>query len=341
MKNAKYKNTRYNYVKRKKRKKKSAKNSDFSFAIQMVALALALYFIAFGTPTDSQDYTLRSPNAKNVDVPAAASNEVPEPTVAVTEPAFVIVENALPLEIHQIDVSCANAYLIRYDNFTIFADGGQSFAYDEVVEYLDSFGVKSIDCYIATHWHKDHVANMIDILNAYAHERTIVYGPSESTSGKYWVPKGTYTQMTPGTSFEIGDVGVLCVGPDVVTQNGTVNNDSLNILIQYKDFKFLMTGDYMKDTVINGFGELVKDIDVLQMPHHGLSPFCISEGTLSYCNPSTILVPADSSKPTHELVAKLEMNAKILDNTNGNITVLSYGSGYKVFTNVTTPNNLK
>jgi beta-lactamase superfamily II metal-dependent hydrolase len=258
-----------------------------------------------------------------------------------TEPAIVIDENALPLEIHQIDVSCANAYLIRYDGFTLFVDGGQSFSYDNVLEHLDNFGVKSIDCYIATHWHKDHVANMVNILNTFGHERTVVYGPSEGTSGKYWVPKGTYMQMTPGTNFEIGDVGFLCVGPDEVTQNGSVNNDSLNILVQYKDFKFLMTGDYMKDAVIKNYGELLKDIDVLQMPHHGLSPFCISEGALRHCNPSTILVPADASKPTHELVGNLGMDAKILDNTNGSVAVVSYGNGYQVYTDVKTPNDLQ
>lgn len=342
MKNAKYKNTRYNSVKRKKRKKKSAKNSDFSFIIQMVALALVLYFIAFGSGEKNVTEKVTKRNL----VPEISSETsetvevVTEPEVE-TEPAFIIDENALPLEIHQIDVSCANAYLIRHDNFTIFVDGGQSFAYDEVVEHLDSFGVKSIDCYIATHWHKDHVSNMVTILNTYAHERTIVYGPSESAKGKYYVPKGTYTQMLPGTSFEIGDVGFMCVGPDEVTQYGNVNPDSLNILIQYNNFKFLMTGDYMKDTVISSFGELVKDIDVLQMPHHGLTPFCISEGAISYCNPSTILVPADSSKPTRELVDKLELNTKVFDNTSGCITVVSYGEGYKVFTNVSTPNDLK
>ena len=342
MKNTKY-NNRHTPVRRRKRRKKSTQNSDISFAIQMIALALVLYYVAFGGGTTpiAKESTLEAPATEVVAEPMIVSEDEPAVAEVATEPPIIIDENALPLEIHQIDVSCANAYLIRYDNFTIFADGGQSFAYDNVVDYLDNFGVKSIDCYIATHWHQDHVANMVNILNTYGHERTIVYGTSETPSAKYYVPKGTYAQMTAGTSFEIGDVGFMCVGPDEVTQNGTVNNDSLNILVQYKDFKFLMTGDYMKDAVISNFGELVKDIDVLQMPHHGLSPFCISEGAISFCNPSTILVPADASKPTQELVANLELDAKVLDNTNGCIAVVSYGAGYNVYTNVSSPADLK
>lgn len=344
MKNAKY-NSRNTSAKRRKSRRSESRGINVSFAIQLIAMILVFVYISshFGTmPVGSEksgniaDKEISVQEAENL--PAVAAEE---PVVAETEPAIVIDENALPLEIHQIDVSCANAYLIRYDGFTLFIDGGQSFAYDNVLEYLDNFGVESIDCYIATHWHKDHVANMVSILNTFGHSRTVVYGPSEDTSGKYYAPKGAYMQMTPGTSFEIGDVGFLCVGPDEVTQNGTVNNDSLNILVQYKDFKFLMTGDYMKDAVINNYGELLENIDVLQMPHHGLSPFCISEGALRHCNPSTILVPADASKPTHELVGNLGMDAKILDNTNGSVAVVSYGNGYQVYTDVKTPNDLQ
>lgn len=346
------KNTKYNNRKRPVKRRNSRKNEhvriNFSFAIRLIAATLVLFYIAsnLGNPpavSEKSDNVVTQENtvqqAENQPAIAVAAEETPVENVP--EPTIFIDEDAIPLEIHQIDVSCANAYLIRYDGFTLFIDGGQAFAYDDVIKHLDNFGIKSIDCYIATHWHKDHVANMVNILNTYGHERTIVYGPSKNPTSKYYVPKGTYMQMTHGTSFEIGDVGFLCVGPDEVTQNGTVNPDSLNLLVQYKNFKFLMTGDYMKDAVIQNYGELVKDIDVLQMPHHGLSPFCISEGALLYCNPSTILVPADASKPTHELVGSLELNAKILDNTNGSIAIISYGDGHQVYTDVNTPNDLQ
>ena len=352
MKNAKY-NSRNTSVKRRKPRRSRDVRINVSFAIRLIAMLLVLFYISshFGTPpviSEKNDNISEKENTVQEveNQPAVAAVVAEDPHVdnvneEVTEPTMVIDENALPLEIHQIDVSCANAYLIRYDGFTLFIDGGQTFAYDNVLEHLDNFGVKSIDCYIATHWHKDHVANMITILNTFGHARTLVYGPSETPMGKYWVPKGSYMQMTPGTNFEIGDVGFLCVGPDEVTQNGTVNPDSLNVLIQYKDFKFLMTGDYMKDAVIKNYGELLEDLDVLQMPHHGLSPFCISEGALLHCNPSTILVPADASKPTHELVDTLGMDARIFDNTNGSVAVVSYGNGYQVYTDVNTPNDLK
>ena len=345
MKNAKY-NSRNPSVKQHKSRRSKSRGINVSFAIQLIAMILVIVYISshFGTMPVNSEKSGNIAEKKNTvqEVENQPASVAKEPIANIeTEPAIIIDENALPLEIHQIDVSCANAYLIRYDGFTIFVDGGQSFSYDNVIKHLDNFGVESIDCYIATHWHKDHVANMVALLNTYGHERTIVYGPSDEPRGKYYVPKGEYTQMTTGTSFEIGDVGFLCVGPDEVTQNGNVNNDSLNILIKYNNFKFLMTGDYMKDAVIKEYGELVKDIDVLQMPHHGLSPYCISEGSMLHCNPSTILVPADSSKPTHELVDALGMNAKILDNTNGSIAVVSYGSGYQVYTDVNTPRDLQ
>ena len=181
MKNAKY-NSRNTSAKRRKSRRNRTVGINVSFAIRLIAVILILFYISshFGTvPVVSEKTDNIAEKEETVqeaeNLPAVAEEE---PQVEVvneeaTEPTMIIDENALPLEIHQIDVSCANAYLIRYDDFTLFIDGGQTFAYDNVLEHLDNFGVKSIDCYIATHWHKDHVANMITILNTFGHDTFI------------------------------------------------------------------------------------------------------------------------------------------------------------------------
>ncbi len=332
MKSTKYNNKRYRSA---KRRKKNARNSEFSFWVSMILLAACLYYVAFGINTAPVS------NANESKVPSVAqskqaTNETEETTIATEENIYTI-----PLEIHQINVSCANAYLIRYDNYTIFVDGGQTFAYNRVEKYLSSFDVDSIDCYIATHWHSDHVSNAEKILSEYGSSRTVVYGPSESPSSKFLSNDHHYMQMVHGASFDVGDLTITCVGPDSVTQNGSVNNDSLNILFQYGDFKFLLTADCLEEEAFNMYADLLTDIDVLQMPHHGLKPFYITEDTLTVCNPSTILVPAESSKPTSELVASLDLDANVLDNTSGSIAIVSYGDNdYQIYTNVTAPTDL-
>lgn len=240
----------------------------------------------------------------------------------------------LPFELHQIDVGCANAYLIRYDDHTVFIDGGQSFAWKTVNNYLSNLGVKTIDIYINTHWHGDHADNMGKLLENYGHPATLVYGTSASANDKYPVSQGFYIQFENNDSFQLGDVTFTCVGPYEVKNAGTSNYDSLNIIIQYNDFKAFITGDYVYDQTIVEHGELTKDVDILQMPHHGLEPLCMSKTALEHCNPSLILVPANSSTPTNKIVRELELDATVLNNQSGCIAVVTYGDDYKVYTGV-------
>ena len=342
MKDTKF--NRHKSTKRSRKQRKRTRSSDFSFVIQMIVFIIFLYYIVFvgGEIPDSSENLPKETIVEEVEnLPQTDLVEVEPETEHVNEPIIdlatePVYEPPLPLEIHQIAVGQANAYLIRYDDFTIFVDGGRKRSYDKVKKYLDNFGVESIDMYIATHWHGDHVENMNSILQDYGHEQTIFYGTTPEPTSKYDIPETPYIQMVHGTNFNIGNVGFLCVGPDEILYNGRENPDSLNILIQYNDFKFLMTADYIKDAAVETYGEFLKDVDVLQMPHHGLQPFRISESTMLHCNPETMLVPVDNSYDSRHFLKTLGLETKVYDNKDGNIAIVSYGEGYELYTNVKT-----
>lgn len=328
--------------KRSRNKKQHTRSGDVSFVIQMIVFVIVTCHILFAgsVPQDFSESTPEITVVENVQISSLVEpTEMPTEQVAepiaepVTEPVY---EPPLPLEIHQINVGQANAYLIRYDGFTIFVDGGKSHSYNHVKKYLENFGVKNIDVYIGTHWHRDHVGNMSNILLDYANDQTIVYGTTENPSSKYEVSKGTYIQMVHGTNFSVGNVSFLCVGPDEILHNGNENPDSINLLIQYNDFKFLMTADYIKDAAIEMYGEFLRNVDVLQMPHHGLQPFRISEMAMLYCNPEIMLVPVDNSYDSRHFLKTLGLETKVYDNKDGCIAIVSYGDGYRVYTDVET-----
>ena len=345
------KSNRNKPAKRPRKRRKYTRTINIRFAIRLIAWAIILYYIVLVTNvTPKIDTSI--PNGETVVEPTAEVNtdvvtEEVEQTIPETVPETIPVEisepideNPLPLEIHQINVGQANAYLIRHDDFTIFVDGGRTRSYPVVKKYLENFGVESVDMYIATHWHGDHVENMNSILDDYGHKDTIFFGTTAEPSSKYDIPATPYTQMTHGTSFNIGDVGFLCVGPDEILHNGRENPDSINLLIQYNDFKFLMTADYIKDTAIETYGEFLKDVDVLQMPHHGLQPFRISEKAMLHCNPETMLVPVDNSYDSRHFLKTLGLDTTVYDNKDGCIAIVSFGEGYEVSTNVKTPLDL-
>lgn len=315
-----------------RKKRYHTRRSNLSFTFSMILLGTFLVFLAFASINP-----VKAPEAAktaNTNLATVELSETIHEETTIPEEMQVPTEASVALELHQIDVGCANAYLIRYDGYTIFIDGGQSFAYKTVSNYLDNIGVIYLDAYIATHWHGDHADNMSKILDKYAHQATVVFGPSASPNSEYPVSQGMYMQMVNGDSFQYGDLTLTCLGPYKVKEDGNSNPDSLNILFQYKDFKALITGDYLYDKVIEEYSELTANVDVLQMPHHGLDPLCISKAALQHCNPSLILVPANSSSHTNKVVREENLDATVLNNQSGCIAVVTYGNGYTVYTGV-------
>lgn len=77
-------------------------------------------------------------------------------------------EQALPmLELHQVNLGCADGYLIRFGNTTVLIDGGEAWPNKPerlLPQYLEAVGVTHVDAYIVTHWHLDHCMNVNYIL---------------------------------------------------------------------------------------------------------------------------------------------------------------------------------
>lgn len=262
----------------------------------------------------------------------------PETIVIVTmaPTATPIPETSGNMEIHQINVGCADAYLIKSGDIAIMVDGGLSESRSKVLNYLRNNGVSQLTAYIATHWHGDHVQNMSAILNEFGTNETIVFGPSKNISSSVSIPngKGQYMQMVDGNTFDFADIHIKCMGPYKVQQSGECNYDSLNFLITFEETKFFMTGDYVHKEVLDSYREELKDVDVYKMAHHGLKVSDMSGSTevLPVLNPGIILVPANSSNPTNNLLSKLGISASVYNNKSGNVVVTTDGFNVTVST---------
>ena len=71
------------------------------------------------------------------------------------------------LELHQVNLGCADGYLIRFGNTTVLIDGGEAWPNKPerlFPQYLEAVGVTHVDVYIVTHWHLDHCMNVNHIL---------------------------------------------------------------------------------------------------------------------------------------------------------------------------------
>ena len=325
------------------------------FLLEMAILGVVLFYV-FGSPISTEPATQVTTTTNTPE----ATSEVPEvpiqtpevtsvPVVVTPEPTATPAPAPKKLSLHQINVGCANAYLLQYGETNIFIDGGLSGSLKTVVSYLDEHGVTYLDAYIGTHWHGDHTDNAAELLSRYGDSETILYGPSETPDGlvkmlrnRVYSKKSSaaklgsdvnYVQFKVGDTLTFGEMELICVGPYKIQQDGACNYDSMNFVIRYGDFKAFMTADYVHSKqVMETYGDLVADVDVLQMPHHGLDPIYISKALLKHANPEVILVPANSSGPSGKLIRECGLDSVKYDNKSGNIVITTYGGDFEVTT---------
>jgi len=242
------------------------------------------------------------------------------------------------LQVHQIAIGQADAYLIRCGDTAVMIDGGNAKNHtpDDLMDYLEQAGFDSLDACIVTHYHTDHAGNLNLLLSEFGREDTQVFGPTKALDKRYLpLAAGEYLPMRDGDKLTIGPLTFTCVGPATVDHKGSDNEDSLNILMTYGKRTFLFTGDAVRSqSVMRRHGALLKNIDVLKFPHHGIQPFAIDETALKELNPKVILVPGLSGWGVQDLAWKNGLRAEVYAANEGHVVILSDGNSLEVMTDV-------
>lgn len=233
------------------------------------------------------------------------------------------------LQVHQITIGCADAYLIVYGGVSIVIDGGlnDSTMPGIVMDYLEKAGVRPLTAYFASHYHLDHVGNTNEILARFADENTMVYGPSDEVPAVLQpLAAGQFRRFSDCDRVTYGDLSITCVGPDETAFEGTVNKDSLNLLVQLGRRRFLFTGDYVRaKPLIENHRAEIEGVDVLKFPHHGIKNFCIDAWALKIVHPANIMVPGANTWEIRKYCRKIGFIPEIYDNSNGSFVFVTDG----------------
>lgn len=152
-----------------------------------------------------------------------------------------------------IDVGQGDSILVQFPNGQhMLVDAGESGESQKVVKYLQSIGVKYIDILVATHPHSDHIGGMSDVLSnfkigkvwdsGYNHNSPlqINYYMNITARGiRFGKPKAGFSQT-------IGDAKITVLAPSnrkTISSKSDANNNSIVLLITYRNTGFLLTGD--------------------------------------------------------------------------------------------------
>ncbi len=259
--------------------------------------------------------------------------------------AFASVTVAAPmLEYHALSVGHGDCTVFKMpDGHIMVVDAGQSEAASHIISYLKSMGVQIIDLFVASHPHNDHIGGAPEVLknfrvknvwdSGFARKNSLVqkhYLEAVAKSG------ATFKRVKAGEVATLGGVKLEVLAP-VKLLEGTCsdpNNNSIIMLVTYKDVTFLMTGDAEKEeqATVN-----LPHVNVLKAPHHG-SKNGNDDPLYAQTKPDIVTISYDKQsdyKLPHNKTRKVLLKYKPirLDTTDGDIVIKTDG------TNIEYPKN--
>lgn len=274
-------------------------------------------------------------------------------------------------KITMLDVGQGDCFVIEEaGGKTVLVDGGSSSVSEvgkyRIAPFLKSHGIARLDYVFLSHADADHTNGVLEILqNGDSDGITIsclVLTKCADESEKYHdieaacKNKGVkVAYIAEGDYLKCGNLCFSCLYPGKINKDYAADNDKKNteyvsaqdendnsmvLLMEYKDFKMLFTGDFSSKTepylsLTDADGNEIKHIDILKTAHHG-SRFSTSEEFLEDLSPTAALISAGKENsyghPHKETLKRLnEAGAQIFrTDESGQITVRIKKKAFKV-----------
>ena len=277
------------------------------------------------------------------------------------------------LRIFVLDVGQGDAALvIGPSGKTLLIDGGPSGSGAvTILPLLASLEITRLNWIIATHYDADHIGGIPEVLlgpdqisdseddlipasglldrGDFTDKTTPVYSEYIETSGPHRqeVAPGTRLELGNGASAEVIVVnGHYSDGRSIHLNPGEENEASIGLLIEYGGFRYFTAGDLTGGGSPGGYetkdletiaGEIIGDIDVLHVGHHG-SGSSTNENFLNLIKPEAGVISVgkdnDYGHPTETVLKRLEGVGTAVCRTDlmGTLEIKTDGNGFEMLT---------
>jgi len=248
------------------------------------------------------------------------------------------------VSIYFLDVGQGDSsIIITPDDRVVLIDSGPNESL--ILRYLQNLGISQIDLIIATHAHADHITGMDRIIAKYKPKAFIDPGIPHTTA--------TYQRMITaidkyninyyeGISRKINlDSLTFTILPPAIPliRDSELNNNSVVVRLDFKDFSCLFTGDIEKKRE----GQLLAEsrsnltVDIQKVGHHGSSSSSSPLFIKSVRPKIAVICCGQDNKyghPHQETISLLQNLGIEIYRTdlNGTILVETDGIDYQVFT---------
>lgn len=253
---------------------------------------------------------------------------------------FYSIKQANVLEITAVDVGQGNCIVAQKDGKACMIDCGSESdgAATNAIAFLRENGVSRLEFIAVTHYHKDHVNGIIDVMKTVKTD-AVILPPIPKTSEMADAIKAAATECGAEIIIPESDLLITALNgvsvyvlSDYFYQTPNDETQSMTVMLDYNNSEFLTTGDMssQQEMLLAEYGDKL-DCDVFMAGHHG-SEYSNSDKLLSQITPEIVIASAGKNNsyghPTVEAVARFDWIGARLYRTDrdGNITVRTSGN---------------
>ncbi len=260
---------------------------------------------------------------------------------------FLCIHPGYPLEITFLDVAQGDGIFISCQGTYILIDGGSSstssLAKYQLSPYLTWAGTDHIDLAILSHDDSDHCNGLIDLLteDEIKIDKLLLPDIDSSCQGENYQKLQSLCQEknvpilygARGQQLQIADATLQILHPEKGSSYEDINASSMTVLLTYRNFSALFTGDLEKEgeaDFLSYNNYPYSPLTVLKVAHHG-SRYATSREFLDFFSPRIGIISAGRlnryGHPAPETVERLKDAGVTLCNTqtSGAVTVKTDG----------------
>ena len=247
-------------------------------------------------------------------------------------PAAFAAEEALTISF--ADVGEADCILLQSGGTNVLVDAAEAKSAPQVLAFLKSRGVQSLDAVFLSHFDQDHVGGMAAVVRSFpigaVYTSYLPAGKSSREIDAFFLALEsaglTATVIEEETALSFGGVDYTVYPPQNRTLDAKDSNDaSLLLYGTYGESRFLLPGDAEKKEIreLLGYG---LSCELLKLPHHGRSE-SNTDKLLDQLQPGFAVVCA-SAFDDNTLAELQQRGIETYLTADGSVTAVSDGQGW-------------